>query len=345
MAGEEPEATARREFAEELGSAPSGALHPLGNIRQRGGKQVEAFALEGDFDVDGLAGNSFEIEWPPRSGRLRILSRSRPRGMVRAAGGAPQDSCRPATAARPARGIPGCRRAWLRRKRGLTDCHCSSKLYRNGGHECGRRSCLLSWTWSRRAPSAFRASSRSSSTIRRARAAILQPPEGRGAVAALPVDVGVRECPVRSDLRDRGEFRRTAGPFLGPDGSGVRRSSFGRCCAAASVPRMATDRPTTPSPSPFRAIRSLLTSRRGRCAPASSIRATAASSGIAILHEGELFLATRDALAQSSPTATQSLSRHHRPEQIHRKLRAAAASAAFPGWRNRRRREFPGPNG
>jgi predicted NUDIX family NTP pyrophosphohydrolase len=69
--GEEPEATARREFTEELGSAPMGALHPLGKIRQRGGKQVEAFALEGDFDVDSLSGNSFEMEWPPRSGRLQ----------------------------------------------------------------------------------------------------------------------------------------------------------------------------------------------------------------------------------------------------------------------------------
>jgi predicted NUDIX family NTP pyrophosphohydrolase len=68
-AGEVPEATARREFAEELGSAPIGALRPLGKIRQRGGKQVEAFALEGDFDVDSLSGNSFEMEWPPRSGR------------------------------------------------------------------------------------------------------------------------------------------------------------------------------------------------------------------------------------------------------------------------------------
>jgi predicted NUDIX family NTP pyrophosphohydrolase len=68
-AGEEPAATARREFAEELGSAPVGALQPLGKIRQRGGKQVEAFALEGDFDVDSLSGNSFEMEWPPRSGR------------------------------------------------------------------------------------------------------------------------------------------------------------------------------------------------------------------------------------------------------------------------------------
>jgi predicted NUDIX family NTP pyrophosphohydrolase len=68
-AGEEPETTARREFAEELGSAALGALQPLGKIRQRGGKQVEAFALEGDFDVASLSGNSFEMEWPPRSGR------------------------------------------------------------------------------------------------------------------------------------------------------------------------------------------------------------------------------------------------------------------------------------
>jgi predicted NUDIX family NTP pyrophosphohydrolase len=61
--------TARREFAEELGSAPAGPLQHLGSIRQRGGKQVEAFALAGDFDPDRLSSNTFEIEWPPRSGR------------------------------------------------------------------------------------------------------------------------------------------------------------------------------------------------------------------------------------------------------------------------------------
>lgn len=66
---EDPETTARREFTEELGSAPSGPLTSLGRIRQRGGKHVEAFALEGEFDVDGLASNTFEVEWPPRSGR------------------------------------------------------------------------------------------------------------------------------------------------------------------------------------------------------------------------------------------------------------------------------------
>ena len=67
--GEDAETTARREFAEELGVKPSGALVPLGRIRQRGGKHVDGFALEGDLDVERISGNRFEIEWPPRSGR------------------------------------------------------------------------------------------------------------------------------------------------------------------------------------------------------------------------------------------------------------------------------------
>ena len=66
---EDAETTARREFAEEVGVKPSGALVPLGRIRQRGGKHVDGFALEGDLDVERISGNSFEIEWPPRSGR------------------------------------------------------------------------------------------------------------------------------------------------------------------------------------------------------------------------------------------------------------------------------------
>ena len=70
-AGEDAEATARREFAEELGVKPVGMLSPLGRIRQRGGKQVEAFAIQGEFDVDRLSSNSFEMEWPPRSGRMQ----------------------------------------------------------------------------------------------------------------------------------------------------------------------------------------------------------------------------------------------------------------------------------
>jgi predicted NUDIX family NTP pyrophosphohydrolase len=67
--GEDAEAVARREFAEELGLPLLGSLTSLGRIRQRAGKQVEAFAVEGDFDVERLSSNAFEIEWPPRSGR------------------------------------------------------------------------------------------------------------------------------------------------------------------------------------------------------------------------------------------------------------------------------------
>jgi len=70
-AGENPEDVARREFFEELGSAAAGPLRPLGEIRQRGGKRVRAFALDGELDVGTVASNTFEMEWPPKSGRLR----------------------------------------------------------------------------------------------------------------------------------------------------------------------------------------------------------------------------------------------------------------------------------
>ena len=69
--GEELEACARREFEEELGVRPEGELKPLGRIRQKGGKWVEAFALEGDLDADRIVSNSFTVEWPPRSGRFQ----------------------------------------------------------------------------------------------------------------------------------------------------------------------------------------------------------------------------------------------------------------------------------
>jgi predicted NUDIX family NTP pyrophosphohydrolase len=68
--GEMPEAAALREFEEELGSpAPAGERTPLGEIRQKNGKRVVAWALEGDLDADAIASNTFELEWPPRSGR------------------------------------------------------------------------------------------------------------------------------------------------------------------------------------------------------------------------------------------------------------------------------------
>ena len=69
--GEDPLAAARREFAEETGLAVDGEVRALAPIRQAGGKVVHAFALEGELDADAIRSNSFTIEWPPRSGRLR----------------------------------------------------------------------------------------------------------------------------------------------------------------------------------------------------------------------------------------------------------------------------------
>jgi predicted NUDIX family NTP pyrophosphohydrolase len=69
--GEEPLACALREFREETGIDPADAtLLPLGEIKQRGGKRVVAWAFEGDWDESAsIASNTFEIEWPPRSGK------------------------------------------------------------------------------------------------------------------------------------------------------------------------------------------------------------------------------------------------------------------------------------
>jgi predicted NUDIX family NTP pyrophosphohydrolase len=70
---EDPAEAALREFLEEIGSAPEGPLRSLGEIRQRGGKRVHAFAVEGDIDAGAIASNTFEIEWPPKSGRLQTF--------------------------------------------------------------------------------------------------------------------------------------------------------------------------------------------------------------------------------------------------------------------------------
>jgi predicted NUDIX family NTP pyrophosphohydrolase len=68
--GEEAWAVARREFEEETGQpAPDGDPIELGEIRQKGGKLVEAWALEGDLDPASAHSNRFPMEWPPRSGR------------------------------------------------------------------------------------------------------------------------------------------------------------------------------------------------------------------------------------------------------------------------------------
>jgi predicted NUDIX family NTP pyrophosphohydrolase len=69
--GEDPLAAARREFEEELGTAPpEGPADDLGEIRQKAGKRVRAWALAGDLDVTAVHSNTFELEWPPRSGTM-----------------------------------------------------------------------------------------------------------------------------------------------------------------------------------------------------------------------------------------------------------------------------------
>jgi predicted NUDIX family NTP pyrophosphohydrolase len=70
--GEEPFAVALREFEEELGSpVPAESFLPLGEVRQSGGKVFTAWAAEGDLDADAARSNTFSLEWPPRSGRMR----------------------------------------------------------------------------------------------------------------------------------------------------------------------------------------------------------------------------------------------------------------------------------
>jgi predicted NUDIX family NTP pyrophosphohydrolase len=70
-AGDDLLATAQREFTEETGFVAHGPFAPLKAVRQKSGKTVHAFACAGDFDPGKLASNSFEMEWPPRSRRMK----------------------------------------------------------------------------------------------------------------------------------------------------------------------------------------------------------------------------------------------------------------------------------
>jgi predicted NUDIX family NTP pyrophosphohydrolase len=71
-AGEDPLATARREFAEEMGSPPPGGEYAaLGERRQPGGKIIISYAVEGDFDLSGFRSNTFALEWPRGSGKVQ----------------------------------------------------------------------------------------------------------------------------------------------------------------------------------------------------------------------------------------------------------------------------------
>src|SRR5262249_16820505 len=66
-------ACARREFTGETSRVGDGAFIALAPVRQKSGKTVHAFALEADFDLQNFASNTFEIEWPPRSGRRQAF--------------------------------------------------------------------------------------------------------------------------------------------------------------------------------------------------------------------------------------------------------------------------------
>lgn len=70
---EDPLAAAKREVAEELGVAPDGDFMPLAPVRQPGGKIVQAWALEADIDAAAITSNTFQMEWPPRSGRQQAF--------------------------------------------------------------------------------------------------------------------------------------------------------------------------------------------------------------------------------------------------------------------------------
>lgn len=68
--GEDELAAARREFSEETGYHPKGKARDLDSVRQPGGKHVHAWAVQDDWDPARLTSNSFEMEWPPHSGRI-----------------------------------------------------------------------------------------------------------------------------------------------------------------------------------------------------------------------------------------------------------------------------------
>lgn len=70
--GEDPWQAAQREFAEELGlGVPGGAAVPLGVFRQPSGKTLTVFAVRADFDISRFRSNTFTLEWPRGSGRVR----------------------------------------------------------------------------------------------------------------------------------------------------------------------------------------------------------------------------------------------------------------------------------
>ena len=68
---ENPLQAAIREFVEETGKSVSGKFLKLSPVRQKSGKTIFAWAMEKDLDASNIVSNTFEIEWPPRSGKLK----------------------------------------------------------------------------------------------------------------------------------------------------------------------------------------------------------------------------------------------------------------------------------
>src|SRR5262245_12479811 len=86
---EDPLTAAKREFAEETGTRLEGEVVALGSFRQSSAKIVDAWAIEGDFDQATRKSNTFTLEWPPRSGKMREVPE-----VDRAAWFAPEEAAR-----------------------------------------------------------------------------------------------------------------------------------------------------------------------------------------------------------------------------------------------------------
>lgn len=71
--GEDPLETAKREFHEETGQHIEGKFIPLTSIKQKGGKMVHCWAVEGSVDADNIISNQFELEWPPGTGKKILV--------------------------------------------------------------------------------------------------------------------------------------------------------------------------------------------------------------------------------------------------------------------------------
>jgi predicted NUDIX family NTP pyrophosphohydrolase len=72
--GEDPLAVAIREFKEETGQEIKGKFDQLKPITQKAGKIITAWAVKGDLDEKGITSNTFEIEWPPKSGKMKAFA-------------------------------------------------------------------------------------------------------------------------------------------------------------------------------------------------------------------------------------------------------------------------------